>query len=550
LTAALLLALAGTALAMPVEVTHPVADYLRRLEEKGVVEPGFWSTLPRDEAQVVRVLQQAQRNTARLSAWDRRRLERYLDEFDPVRRRDSWLHYEDGSPFVLHGSFEWYSGGFLRDSLPVSDHHGFGSYRGTAQVRYGDFAWATASAGAGSERHLHDRFVGGFQFDPAMGLPYAVGRDGLDGYNQSGSSFDAARVVVGLGNTHLRVEVGQDWNQWGPGRWQHATLGARPHFWIADAPPARPGTGYAGSAFPGSHRRGYRYPGEGPPMPQVRLRIGSSNWEYTKVVASRTGLWKDSLATLFAQRLQVRLGDVKIAASEMTAIGTRRPNAVYYLPGIPLRVAEHESGDQDNAAMAFDAEWTVRGHGRVYGELLVDDFSGPPLDFWGNKLAWTVGGSWQDPLGWPLEVQAEYAHVDPWVYGHHEFNAQFQSYGALLGSSLPPNSRALRGALLFPLPGGLEGALNGLWRQRDLKSPGSSIFDGKPALVGDTDELKDFLARDVETRTAVELDVTWLWRRYVTVSLGAGGLWVTNFRGEAGDELTTPPARCEVTLRY
>lgn len=233
----------------------------------------------------------------------------------------------------------------------------------------------------------------------------------------------------------------------------------------------------------------------------------------------------------------------------MTAIGPRTPEAVYFLPAMPLRVAEHEASDRDNAMMSFDAEWLIRGHGRLYGELLLDDFSGPPLDYWGNKLAWMLGGAWQDPLGLPVELQGEFAHVDPWVYGHHRRNTQMQSTGSLLGSSLPPNSRSWRGAILFPLPGGLEGTLNGEVRQRDLKSPGSSLFDGNPGARGGGD-LKRFLAQDVETRVQTEAGVSWAWRRYVLLGGGVGGLWVKNFRGEPGDKLATVTMRTEVLLRY
>lgn len=586
-TAAALLLSPTLPAAMPVEVTHPVADFLRRLEEKGVVTPGFWSTLPRDEAEVARVLAEAaaadraatgvrgallrfgRRVTGTdarqvpsgvpLSAWDRRRLERFRDEFDPARKRRSRLHYEDGSPFVVHGTVQFYTGVFLRDSLPGPDHHGFGHYGATAQATYSDFAWVTASAYAGSERHINDRrFAAAYQFNPAMGMTYSINRDGVNGSDLSVSTFDAGRVMLGVGTSgsqaHLRLEIGQDWNQWGPGRWQQSTLGARPHFWIADAPAARPATGYAGTPYPGSQRRGYRVPGEGPPLPQIRLRFGSSHWEYTKIIASRQGLWADSLATLFAHRLQVRLGPVRLGATEMTAVGTRTPEAVYFLPAMPLRVAEHEASDRDNAMMSFDAEWLLRGplSGRLYGELLIDDFSGPPLDFWGNKLAYVLGGSWQDPWnpwGLPAELQGEFAHVDPWVYGHHRRNTQMQSTGSLLGSGLPPNSRSWRGALRFPLPGGLEGELNGLVRQRDLTSPGSSLFDGNPGRVGGGLH-KEFLARDVETRLQMEAGVTWPWGRYGALRGGVGWLAVENFRGEPGEDLATTTGRVEVLLRY
>ena len=59
---------------------------------------------------------------------------------------------------------------------------------------------------------------------------------------------------------------------------------------------------------------------------------------------------------------------------------------------------EHQVRDKDNLAMSFDIEARRAGWGRAYGELYLDDFSGPPLDFWGNKLAWTLGFEWIDPL--------------------------------------------------------------------------------------------------------------------------------------------------------
>src|SRR5690606_11309854 len=105
--------------------------------------------------------------------------------------------------------------------------------------------------------------------------------------------FGAFRMVVGAGTRHLRLELGQDWNQWGPGHWQQTTLGPRPWFWVADSLPASPEPGYEGSTRPGIYRHGYRYTGEGPPLPQFRLRFGSDHWEYVKIVAQRTGLWKD-----------------------------------------------------------------------------------------------------------------------------------------------------------------------------------------------------------------------------------------------------------------
>lgn len=552
---ALLAVLAATSSAMPVEVLHPVSGFLRRLEEKGVIRGGFWSTLPRDSREVAEVLRQAETRKTELSEWDRRKLERYLQEFDPPRRRAATrLHYEDSTFSVIAGA-EYFTGIYFRDSIPKMDGHAFGTFSPRVEGSYGQNFYFGATATVGQERNLNERFEG-YNYEPSRGMPYNVSRGGL-GTVQKASSFDGFRAVMGIGDRRLALEAGQDWNQWGPGRWQHATLGARPYFWVNDSLPPSPAdskVGYAGSVDNFNNaRRGYRYPGEGPPLPQLRFRMGSAHWEYVKIVAERMGLDKDSSAWLIAHRLQLRIGNWKFGGTEMLSVGNRSLDPVVFLPGVPLKMAEHEGGDQDNAAMAGDIEWTLPGHGRVYAEFLLDDFSGPPLNFWGNKFSYVLGGSWQDPIGLPAELHFEYAHVDPWVYGHHHYGTQMQSYGALLGSALPPNSHAVFASASFPLPAGAEGAVEWNFRQHDYKSYGSSIFDDYFSNIYNPEpkvDTKRFLAQDVETRNSLSASAEWNWKRYVNLKAGLGWLIVQNMRGTPGASLSTPTVSGEVRLQY
>ncbi len=546
LALAALAAFAVSVPAQPVEVTHPVAPFLQRLDEKGVIEPGFWKTLPRDRAEVLKALRQAEARKQSLPAWDRRRLERYLDEFDPVRRRaGTRLRYVDSS-FAITGSVEYSTGIWWRDSLPGPEAFAIGGFMPSVDGTYGENVYFTAAGSIHMERSWRSRFTAA-NYNPLRGLPYGGSHD--KPLSDVGT-WDASRAVVGFGERGLRLEAGQDWNRWGPGHWQQATLGPRPHFWVADSlAPSAPGSP---AGFPGtgnrfmSARRGYRDAGEGPPMAQVRLRVGGENWEYVKIVAQRTGLSKDSVARLVAHRLQVRLGDFTFGGTEMLATG-RPLDGLMLLPGLPLKIAEHDGGDRDNAMISGDVEWRWR-HGTLYGEFLLDDYGGPPIDYWINKFAWTVGGSWQDPFGVPLELRAEYARVNPFVYAHYLYGAQMQHYGALLGSSLPPNSHAVFAGALFPLPLGAEGGLEWRFRQRDVKSRGSSIFDDYALIT--PPKRREFLARDVETRNEVTASAEWRWRRYAAVKAGLGGLWVSNWKGHAGESLATPTAFGEIRLRY
>ncbi len=529
----------------PVDVSNPVYGFLRRLEELGVVDPGFTSTLPRDEDEVCDALLQAEK-APDLTAWDRSRLERFLDEFDPARKwNGSVLHYRD-SLFLVQGGIEFYSGSAWQDSLPKAESYVFNSFSPAVEARYRNHLYLISQATVGNELSAVPRFVE--NYDPQRGMFYNTNREGKLGQPQTMSTFDGYRTVLGFGNPELRFEAGQDWNQWGPGHWEHTTLGARPFFWAADSLAANDSVGFRGSdsLFPGGYRRGYRVPGEAAPLPQFRMRIDFGPFEYVKIIAQRTGLWTDSSAYLIAHRLQVRLGRrLRFAVSEMLALG-RNPDWGALLPGVPLKFAEHAGGNRDNSALSTDGEW-LWGRGRVYGEFYIDDFSGPPLEFWGNKFAWVLGGSWQNPLRLPAELHLEYAHIDPWVYEHDQHNTAFQSGGALLGSMLPPNSQALFSSADFPLPGQVQGEVEWQWRQRDLGSPGSSIFDVHTATDSD---IKQFLENNVETRNQLTATFTWSWRRYLTLKAGGGGLWVYSWHGYGGETLASPTAFGEIHLRY
>src|SRR6185436_7570429 len=74
-------------------------------------------------------------------------------------------------------------------------------------------------------------------------------------------------------------------------------------------------------------------------------------------------------------------------------------------------------------------------------------------------------------------LQAEYSRVEPWTFTHRQIDDQLQHYGALVGSSLPPNSHALHLAWEHALPKALDLRLEYLFLQRGLGDRGSSVFD-------------------------------------------------------------------------
>lgn len=536
--------------ATPVDVANPVYPFLRRLEMEGRVQSGFLGTLPMAKSDVERMLNEAAVQEESLPGWERIRLDAYCREFgaapeDSVRYKR--IKYAD-SNFTVRISGDFFSEVDLSDSLPHARSLGFGFLSGTVEADYHQRLQFISNAGLGQERSLHERFTE--NYDPAKGLSYNTDREGKAGIPRTVSSMDGFRTVAGYEDPGLRIEFGTDWNQWGPGIWQHAFLSQKPWFWVQDSLPASDSTGFKGTPYPGRYRIGYRTPGETAPMPQFRMSFQMGKFSYTKVVAQRTGLWQDTMATLIAHRLEIKpLPTFTLGLQELAVSSGRPIDWMYVVPLVPIKFAEHALGDRDNIALGFDMNWTMPRHGRLYGELLIDDFSGWDLDFWGDKYAFSVGG---EILGIPhlgaSLFQLEYARVEPWVFTHYQSNTQLQHFGALLGSSLPPDSHALHGAWELPLRADLTVHAEYALMQRSVAARGASVFDFHQAAVDGT--RKVFLDGTVETRQAAAFGAEWQWDRFATLKAELGYLTVENWKSVAGKSLDTPTASFAIDLRY
>lgn len=534
--------------AVPLDLGHPLYPFLKRLELEGRIAPGHLTSLPIAKSEAAAMLEEAARSEG-IPAWEQRRLDAFREEFGGLPGRDGRLHpvgFAD-SAFRVQVGAESFNGGYVADSIPKARSYGFGVLSAKAEGEFKGRLHFLSYANAGQERALHDRFVE--NYDPGRGMPYNTDRTGKAGVPRGVGTFDAFRTLIGYEQPALRIEFGSDWNQWGPGIWQHATLSSHPWLWVQDSLPPNDSAGFRGTPNPGRYRDGYRRPGESAPMTQARLALRAGKFTYTKVVAQRMGLLSDSLAFLIAHRLEWRPWDrLGLGLSEMVATGSRPLDWTYAIPLVPLKYAEHELGDRDNTGLAADFEALLPGHARVFGELFIDDWSGWDLDYWGDKYAFSLGG---EAAGFPSPgslLRAEYARVEPWVYSHRKQGRQYQHYGALLGSSLPPDSHCLRTAWEQALGAELDARAEYAFMQRSASVRGVSVFDWhSDAVDGRT---KEFLGGTVETRHAFQAGGGWRWRRFLRFDGSAGWLWVSNWKSRPGVSLSAPTLTGELTLRY
>jgi hypothetical protein len=543
-----LLAFVPAARAVPLDLGHPAYPFLRRLELEGRIAPGRLSSLPIAKSEAAAMLEEAALS-GDIPAWEGRRLDALRAEFGGPPGRDGRfppLGFRD-SAFRVDIGVESFNGGYIADSVPKARTYGFGVLAAKAEGDFKGRLQFLSYANAGQERSRHERFVE--NYDPGRGMPYNTDRAGKAGVARGVGTFDAFRTLVGYEQPALRLEFGSDWNQWGPGIWQHATLSSHPWFWVQDSLAPNDSAGFRGTPNPGRYRDGYRRPGESSPMTQARFAVRAGRFAYTKIVAQRTGLWSDSLAFLVAHRLEWRPWNrLGLGLSEMVATGSRPLDWTYAIPLVPLKYAEHELGDRDNTGISADIEALLPGRTRVFGEFFLDDWSGWDLDYWGDKYAFSLGG---ETAGLPISgslLRMEYARVEPWVFSHRKQGRQYQHYGALLGSSLPPDSHSLRTAWEQAFGADLDARLEYAFMQRSVGARGVSVFDWHDdALDGRT---KEFLGGTVETRHAVTAGGNWRWRRFVGFDASAGWLWVRNWKSRPGVSLSSPVLSGELTLRY
>lgn len=120
----------------------------------------------------------------------------------------------------------------------------------------------------------------------------------------------------------------------------------------------------------------------------------------------------------------------------------------YLIPLVPFKFVEHYTGDRDNAALSFDVNLIYPQNFRWYLEFFMDDILSPLkifTDDWGNKWAATLGMQYFGFLfGRDFTVNAEYSHVEPWVYTHfYGGSHRYSHFDRCLGSPMGPNSQVI-----------------------------------------------------------------------------------------------------------
>ena len=192
---------------------------------------------------------------------------------------------------------------------------------------------------------------------------------------------------------------------------------------------------------------------------------------------------------LYAHRYELDLGNLTLGMSE-TQILYNENKPWLFVPIVPLFMEKGNfSEDNNNGALAFDANYRILQTARIYSEFYIDDFESPisliKNDNIEAKWAWMAGAQIGKDFfvrGKSVEAGAiaEYARVEPYVYSHfHPNTAQAANLGAPLGAPNGPNSQTIDLAFYARIAKRVNVNIRNtwLWKGTDF---GSSINDSTP----------------------------------------------------------------------
>ncbi len=145
---------------------------------------------------------------------------------------------------------------------------------------------------------------------------------------------------------------------------------------------------------------------------------------------------------LAIHRLEADLFDaLRFGVFESVIYSQREIDFGYLNPVNFYKSAEHAGGDRDNPMLGFDLATLFVPGSQLYGSWLIDDvdFARWGDDWWGNKFIWQ-GGIANASLLPNTDVTLEYTRIEPYVYSHRLAGNQYTHNGDALGLELPPNS--------------------------------------------------------------------------------------------------------------
>jgi len=435
--------------------SHPVYDFLDRMDVQGVIDTPLLGCKPLNRLKIAKLLDEIRVNDNQISRSDRNLLAVYRWEFARDLQRagisSSTAAHPDGTSRLNKlnswmADRDWFTDVFYRNGINFYSHEAedFDVYvdpRASARMitqQDDSEPIIITSVGFKMRGQVPDKiglYVEVSDFTESGRGPYdsrdklyedRMGYVALEDESKK-VNYDIANFDLTVGGSFWELHAGKMPLRWGPGQSGQLLLSD----WGPSFHQAQMGL------YLGRHLRFVYVFGSLKTEPEICDTLYENAGYYRTIEANKF---------IAAHRLEwdpnrrLRLG-----FSEAVIFGDREVELAYLIPVNFFYSAQHALGDEDNTLMDLDATWIVRNGWKLYGELLIDDITFGKLgsDYWGNKLGWLGGIQCVDPLNLPdVDLTAEVSQLRPFIYTHQYYVNTYSHWTAPLGYRFPPNSQA------------------------------------------------------------------------------------------------------------
>jgi len=487
----------GTALSQSVNlpIDHWAYDFLERMEVRGIITRYHNSSLPLTRREISRFVKTIDRRLERgeidLSRVEMKYFERIKGELcdelssdkeigiKDIEKEPHFYTWEDNSVRVhldaLLGGEMWLRSGSIESSQRRKLQPYYGAIIRGEICGVGFYSDNRIFAEWGSGKYQKN-------YNLSQGYPHNATEDGRM------ATWDTSESYLTVGWRRFGLQFGRDNVRWGPSMSGLILSGLSPSFDLLRL--------------------------------SVDLGRARFTWFCGELRSSYSHKW------ISAHRLEVSLTDfLDFGISESVIYGKRGIELAYCNPLIPFLIAEHTLGDRDNVNIGIDFEVNRIGTLKLYGELLIDDMRSPWdlfSNYWGNKLAFTLGGLWVDCLKMTdTDLRFEYTRIDPFVYTHEDSVNVYENYNLPLGHFMQPNSEGYffrldhRFDIFFSTSLKLSHIRHG---EGDRRKPHDEGYG----------ESKKFLSGAVESTTNVGMGIYFEMMRDLWLYMEISRVWISN----------------------
>lgn len=427
-----------------VSVSHPVYDFLKRMQLMGIIKDYNSSMIPISRLEVSEYIKRAE-NSSNLSKTDRRIIEDFKIEFEyelnnSLRNSTSLTKKIDTESFFGNKTQKYVYNYADSNATLFLDFLGDMSFK-SRNSDLGDNSIILGNLGLNLRGTLFNK------------ISYSVGYSGGKRIFGNASDIKFAIEVEPKLKTNPKYSEEHNYFDFFDGYFRYQTT----NNWFSLALGRQAincGFGYIDKLFLSNNTV---------PIDFLKLDLKYKKIRYSFVYGSLKG---DSLGVdlnsknIAFHRLNVQFSDVfKFGYFESVIMSNNPFSFVYFNPISFITSADLNTGAKEtkknNTLMGLDFEINPVRNISLQGTILIDDINFSTMfkrDSSSNdtKIGYQAGTMWTNAFSLPdLSIIFEYTRLNPFVYSHRSNKDTYTNWGLSLGHLLPPNSDEIAVKLIY-----------------------------------------------------------------------------------------------------